>query len=145
MPPKLRTDLRYPHLKDHARHQFDRGRAFRTDRRDPEKYFDVVEARALGRAGAYQLLWNNKELFHVRDTPDGCDWIDKVIEADIRYTDGKVENSLFAFLLCRPKKGALDDKHQLIEWTREELQREQRMQAYGDRYYPKEALEIIYE
>jgi len=145
MPPQLRTPLGYPHLSTML--ISDPTEAVHSELivSTLRRYFDIVDARAAGGGIAYQLLWNNAGLFRARDTVHGSYWLSRIIEADAEYTDGKLENSLFALLICRPKKAVLENKEQLALWTKEENDREQLAHQNGGRYYPRKALEIIYD
>jgi SAM-dependent methyltransferase len=144
MPPQLRTDLAYPPLE--AMLASDPTEAVHSELivDTLQRYFDIVEMRALGGAIAYQLLWNNVGLHQARETWHGAYWLDRIIEADREFAAGKIENSLFAVLLCRPRKAVLNETGQLALWTKEENEREQRAMSNGRRYYPRGALEIIY-
>ena len=70
--------------------------------------------------------------------------MDRIIGADREYTQGRLDRSLFALILCRPRPDVLRDKAQLDIWAREEAEREGRAEANGGRYQPKTTLEIIH-
>lgn len=144
LPPTLRTDLRYPHLQTML--ATDPTEAVHAELivKTLERYFDIVEQKVLGGAIAYQLLWNNRALHNARNTEHGFYWIERILEEDSEYTDNKIENSLFAVLICRPKKHVLNDEAQLAEWTRQEVERERLASENDGRYQPRNALEIIY-
>lgn len=145
MPPNLRGTLDYPHMKTML--ATDPTEAIHSELivETLQRYFDVIVERPLGGGIAYQLLWNNKNLHAARETHEGRRWIERIIEADEQYTEGKVQNSLFAFLLCRAKKSVLSDTAQLAEWTRIEDEREHEARLNNGRYYKRSALEIIYD
>jgi hypothetical protein len=143
LPPQLRDNLRYPNLD--ALIEIDPGDALHSELvvGTLRRYFDIVELRPLGGAIAYQLLWNNAGLFRARDSQHGAYWLSRIIEADVAYTDGKLENCLFAILICRPRKAVLRDVEQLARWTNEENAREEQARRNGGRYYPHTTLELI--
>jgi SAM-dependent methyltransferase len=145
LPSDLRTELRYPHLKTMI--ATDPTEAVHSELiiATLQRYFDIIEQRALGGAIAYQLLWNNTALLQARNTARGAYWLQKIIEADVEYTDGKVENSYFALLLCRPNKLVLKDECRLAVWTMEEKEREELAHRNGGRYGPRRTLEVIAE
>jgi SAM-dependent methyltransferase len=145
LPTEMRTPLNYPHLKTML--ATDPTEAVHSELiiSTLQRYFEIVEQRALGGAIAYQLLWNNTGLHRARNTVEGARWLKRIIEADAEYTDGKLENSYFAVLICRPKKAALNDDRKLAAWTQEEEEREERARRNGGRYGPRSALEIIYD
>jgi len=146
LPPILRPErLHYPHMKTML--ATDPTEAIHSEFvvSTIKRYFDVVECYPLGGSICYQLLWQNAGLYQARDTTHGAYWLERIIEADMEFTDGRIENSLFAVLICRPRKSALDDTEQLARWTAEENEREAQAASNGGRYYPRSALEIMYE
>jgi len=144
MPPQLRTGLAYPPIE--AMLAGDPTEAVHSELivDTLRRYFDIVEMRALGGAIAYQMLWNNVGLHQARESWHGAYWLNRIIEADSEFTAGKPESSLFAVLICRPRKTVLGDTEQLALWTKEENEREERAARNGGRYYPRGAIEIIY-
>lgn len=146
MPHGLRPDvLRYPHLNTML--AGDPTEAVHSELivNLMQRYFHVVEQRALGGAIAYPLLWQNIGLFNARETLDGRRWLQEIIDLDAEYTDGKLENSYFGIMICRPKREVLEDAAQLAAWTDEEARRERKARENGGRYDSRRALEIIYD
>jgi SAM-dependent methyltransferase len=143
LPPSLRGKLDYPHLPTML--ATDPTEAIHSDLivETLGRYFDFVTVRPLGGTIAYQLLWNNKALHQAQDKPEGQYWLDRIVGADREYTQGQLDRSLFAFILCRPKP-VLSDEAQIEIWAREEAEREARAKANGGRYQPKTTLEIIH-
>ena len=145
MPSSLRSNLSYAHLKTML--AVDPTEAVHSELIVPTigRYFDVEEKFALGGSLAYQLLFENRGLFEGRSTPEGAAWVKRIIQEDEQYARGEVERSLFAFMICRPKKQIAGGEDKLDEWTREERFREHNAAKAGGRYYHKSALEIIYD
>ena len=109
------------------------------------RYFDIVELKRAGGALAYTLLLQNRALFDARDTAEGRETVQRIIEADLAYTRYYPDDSLFNFCVARPRKAALEDKAQLSIWRAEEDAREAAAAQNGGRYYPPNTIEIIWE
>jgi SAM-dependent methyltransferase len=143
MPADLRGALNYPHLKTML--VMDPSEAVHSELiiQHVNRYFEVIEIRALGGAIAYPVLYENRPLYASRDDPSGKRWLERIVEADRTFTQNDVSRSLFTFFVAKPKKSVLSDTAQLAEWTHQEDTREEQARKRGGRYYPITALEII--
>jgi len=110
-----------------------------------ERYFDFVEVKPLGGALLYSLLFGNTGLHAKAETAEAKDWLRHLMYEDARFTQQRLDRSLFAFIVARPRKSALDDERQLLSWTAEEHTREEKAKFNGGRYYAPTAFEILYE
>ena len=103
------------------------------------EWFDFVERRDLGGAILYQLLWNNVGPFQ-QDEPAVRDALERLLELDATVTDEEKLPSLFAFFVCRPRRGrptpaALYHRY-IFEPLRESYARRHRAT------YPREAVRL---
>jgi ubiquinone/menaquinone biosynthesis C-methylase UbiE len=110
-----------------------------------KRYFNLIEAKALGGAIAYPLLFENRGLFDAVRCGIGTDWLQRILDVDTAYTEGQIDRSLFAFFVAQPNKSVLGDQAQLDAWSAEECAREAQAIANGGRYFRPEPLEIIYD
>jgi SAM-dependent methyltransferase len=109
-----------------------------------QRYFDLEHRRDLGGGIGYLLLTHNDAL-HAMPERDAASHIDSVIAADTELTDSDPSTSLFAYLIARPRPGALDDAEQLEAWSAEEDARERAAAAQGGYYYPRTAIAALAE
>ena len=143
LPPALRKDLRYPHLRSML--AGDPTEAIHSELILPvmRRYFDLEHVRYLGGGIAYELF-NFNPPFHAVPRPD--DEIARIMALDLAYLgDDPEANTLFAYVIARPRKAALADTKQLARWTAEELQRESAARAADGRYHPTGLLEHLYD
>jgi len=109
------------------------------------RYFELEYVRALGGGLAYPVLTFNQRL-QERPSDESEPAVERVLAADEAYTDGDpMGRTLFAYVIARPRKGALADSAQLAEWTAEEDERERRGAENGGRYYPHTLLGSVYD
>jgi SAM-dependent methyltransferase len=109
------------------------------------RYFDLEHLRTLGGGLAYPVLTFNRGVFD-RPPEEAEPIVAQVLAADEAWTDGGPETrTLFAYVIARPRKAALDDAEQLAAWTAEEEERERRAAADGNRYYPDTLLGAVYD
>jgi SAM-dependent methyltransferase len=109
------------------------------------RYFELEYVRALGGGLAYPVLTFNQRLFE-RPSDESDPVVERVLAADEAYTDGDpMGRTLFAYVIARPRKGALADSAQLTAWTAEEDERERRGAENGGRYYPQTLLGSVYD
>ena len=145
LPPELRNQLVYPHLPTML--VSDPTEAIHAELIMPtlRRYFDIEHFRALGGGVAYSVLTFNKAIFS-RPEAEVADAVDQVLAADAAYTDADPEaNTLFGYVIARPRKAALADREQLAAWTAAEQERERRAAAEGGRYYPDTMMAVLYE
>ena len=136
LPEQFRQDLNYPHLATMI--HTDPTEAIHAELilRTMRRYFTDEHVRTLGGAVGYLLLTFNQKIF-ARDPAEIRDVIGHVLDADAAFTDLDPErNTLFAYVIARPNKAALEDSEQLAEWTREEDALELRAQQNYGFYYP---------
>lgn len=101
-----------------------------------DRYF-VVEHRAnLGGAVAYVLLTHNDALFDGPADETGP-LVREIVEADEAFVDAHPDDTLFAYIVARPDKAALEDSEQLRRWTEAEDGRERRAVEADGVYYPE--------
>src|SRR6185369_732026 len=147
LPPHLRNDLLYPHLPTML--VSDPTEAIHAELILPtlRRYFDIDHYRALGGGVAYPVLTFNKAIFARSETePEVAAAIEQVLAADAAYTDADPEaNTLFGYVIARPRKQAFADAAQLAAWTAAEQERERRAAADGGRYYPDTMMSVLYE
>lgn len=143
LPPQYRKILRYPHMKTMLK--VDPTEAIHSDLQIPilKRYFDILEHIPLGGGIAYTLLHKNQTLHRERNTPQGEETVERILEADRQLLARLPESSLFSYCVAKARPGALRNP-KLIEWTRDEEARETRAQRDGGRYYAPRALELIY-
>lgn len=145
LPPELRNELIYPHLPTML--VSDPTEAIHAELILPtlRRYFEVDHFRALGGGVAYSVLTFNKAIF-ARPEAEVADAIEQVLAADAAYTDADPEaNTLFGYVIARPRKAVLADREQLAAWTAVEQEREQRAATAGGRYYPDTMMAVLYE
>ncbi len=145
LPAGLRNDLGYPHLPTML--VSDPTEAIHAELIMPmlRRYFEIDHFRALGGGVAYPVLTFNKAIFG-RPEDEVADAVEQVLAADAAYTDADPEaNTLFGYVIARPRKAALDDQAQLAAWTAAEQERERRATAEGGRYYPDTMMAVLYE
>ena len=147
LPAHLRNDLLYPHLPTML--VSDPTEAIHAELILPtlRRYFEIDHYRALGGGVAYPVLTFNKAIFARSETePEVAAAIEQVLAADAAYTDADPEaNTLFGYVIARPRKQAFADAAQLAAWTAAEQERERRAAADGGRYYPDTMMAVLYE
>jgi SAM-dependent methyltransferase len=144
LPREHRNDLRYPHLPTML--HMDPTEAIHSELilDIVSRYFDFLELRPLGGAMAYELLFKNKNLHLLQETPEGRASVGRILQADWDFTQNDPKRSFFNFWVAAPRASALEDQSQLDQWTAEEVEREERAAANGGRYFPTQPLELIY-
>jgi SAM-dependent methyltransferase len=145
LPAEFRHTLVYPHLPTML--VSDPTEAIHAELIMPtlRRYFDVEHFRALGGGVAYPVLTFNQAIFG-RPEDEVTAAVTQVLEADAAYTDADPEgNTVFGYVIARPRKAALADADQLAAWTAEEESREQAAAANGGRYYPDTMMSVLYE
>ena len=147
LPPELRNELGYPHLPTML--VSDPTEAIHAELILPtlRRYFEIDHFRALGGGVAYPVLTFNKAIFAKPETePEVAAAIEQVLAADAAYTDADPEaNTLFGYVIARPRKQALADAARLAGWTAAEEDRERQAAAEGGRYYPDTMMAVLYE
>lgn len=144
LPEPFAQKMHYPHLVTML--ELDPTEAIHSELILPtmRRYFTVDEIVPLGGAIAYQLLTHNRAIFSASgDDPERARVIDTVLSADDEFTSGDIERTWFAYIVARPDKSALEDLHQLDDWSREEQDREARAAANGGEYYEHSTLQEI--
>ena len=123
LPESLQTNLVYPHLPTML--LMDPSEAVHSElfMSTYDRYFDSVHSAALGGCIAYPLLTHNLKFYEASDE-ERLQWLDLILERDIKYTQGLISKSLFAFLIGRSKVLRAIDPELLDLWTREEENRE---------------------
>ena len=145
LPEGFRHELGYPHLPTML--VSDPTEAIHAELILPvlKRYFDIEHFRALGGGVAYSVLTFNKAIFS-RPEDEVTPVVEQVLAADAAFTDADPEaNTLFGYVIARPRKAALDDTGQLAAWTAEEDERERAAAADGGRYYPDTMMSVLYE
>ena len=145
LPAEFRHELGYPHLPTML--VSDPTEAIHAELIMPvmKRYFDIEHFRALGGGVAYSVLTFNQAIFG-RPESEVTAVVEQVLAADAAYTDADPENNtLFGYVVARPRKAALSDTAQLAAWTAEEDEREKRAAADGGRYYPDTMMSALYE
>lgn len=143
LPPSARSDLYYPRLRTML--AMDPTEAIHSELilEVMARYFHM-DVHPLGGAIAYLLLTHNESL--PRLPPADVDAaVSHVMAADQVYLDDHPESSLFAYVIARPRAGALDDRARLEAWTAEEEERERRAAEQGGEYYPRTVLAFFAE
>lgn len=110
LPPQYQTKHPLRHSLD-ACLQGDITEAIRSSEIIPtfEKYFEVIEHHKLGGGIAYQLLWNNIEVFS-KDDSETKSLLQKIIDLDETYTKNQIVPNLFAFFMGSPRHGAIEQQ-----------------------------------
>ena len=145
LPAELRQELNYPHLPTML--ATDPTEAIHSELivETLNRYFESIHDRALGGAVGYPLLTFNSGI-HSRDPERVFDAVATILEADAAFTDlDPRENTLFAYIIARPNKVALQDGAQLAQWSREENEREAAAARSGGAYYPPTMLAELFE
>lgn len=144
LPAEFRTDMLYPHQATML--AVDPSEAIHSELIMPtiKRYFNIVEDRALGGAIAYPLLFQNRGLHEAVSRGADDRWLQRILDADAEYSQGRIDRSLFAYAVAQPKKHVLDEQTQLDRWSADENAREADAAANGGRYSPPTPLEIIY-
>jgi SAM-dependent methyltransferase len=145
LPAEFRHELGYPHLPTML--ASDPTEAIHAELIMPvmRRYFDIEHFRALGGGVAYSVLTFNQAIFG-RPESEVTAAVEQVLAADAAYTDADPEaNTLFGYVVARPRKAALADAEQLAAWTAEEDERERAAAANGGRYYPDTMMSVLYE
>ena len=143
LPEEFRKKLEYAHMKTMI--AMDPTEAIHSEIQVHilQRYFDIEEYIPLGGGIAYTILFENRALFRARHTPEGKATLERIFEEDRRLLTELPESNLFAFAIAKPKQ-KFDDAALVEMWQREENDREDRARIDGGRYYPINALEIIY-
>ena len=68
-----------------------------------KKYFDVVYERNMNGGIAYQILWNNIELFKNPNDPEAEKWLNYLLEQDLNLSKQKEVPMLFWYGVGQPK------------------------------------------
>ncbi|MDP2290557.1 MAG: class I SAM-dependent methyltransferase [Actinomycetota bacterium] len=134
LPSGMRKKLAYPHLATMLAD--DPTEAIHSELIMPtmRRYFHLEHVRYLGGALAYEILCFNDPFF---DGNDHSPLVQRILDADAAHMANDPEaNTLFAYVLARPDKAALDNTAQLDRWSREEDEREAAAAANGGQYYP---------
>jgi SAM-dependent methyltransferase len=144
LPPKFKNYLRYPHMKTML--ATDPTEAIHSELQVDimKRYFNIEEYVSLGGGIAYTILFENKVLFRERDTSEGKATLDRIFEEDHRLLTEIPESNLFAFSVSKPKARGADTLALVKAWQKEEDDREERARQNDGRYYPANALEVIY-
>jgi hypothetical protein len=106
-----------------------------------KRYFTLHDLRPAGGAIAHPILSQNPKVFgFVRD-------FDKVaadvMAADWDYLREHPESTFLAYWTAQPNHAALDNREQLVEFTREEDRREETAEKNGGCYYPQTQLHRV--
>jgi SAM-dependent methyltransferase len=144
LPKRFQATLRYPHLPTMI--ATDPTEAIHSELilEVCRRYFDFLEIQAMGGGIAYQILFKNYGLFNERHNQEGKAVLEQIVQADMDYTAGKPERSLFNYWVGVPKAENAIAKGQLQQWSIEEDEREALAVRNGMRYQNVNALEIIY-
>jgi SAM-dependent methyltransferase len=145
LPKKYQMDLVYPHIKTmlysdpteaiHSEIQLD---IF-------NRYFDMQKFIPLGGGVAYQLLFNNINLYRDRFTAEGSYVLEMILRADELFSSKNPHLNLFGFWIGKTKVTNFPCIEQVQLWQVEEDIREAQALKSGGRYYDPTALEVIYE
>lgn len=144
LPEHVRQRMRYPLLP--AMIEGDPTEAIHSELILPtmERYFDLEHRRDLGGGVGYLLLTHNDAL-HGLPAEEAEPHVRAVMAADAALTEADPTTSLFAYVIARPRAGALDDTDRLAAWTAEEDAREQAAAEAGGHYYPRTAVAALAE
>ena len=141
LPDELRPTLAYPHMKTML--ATDPTEAVHSELvlETVSRYFDIEARIPLGGALAYHLLYQNHGLYAEHETERGEAVIRSIIDADIDFTRGEVDRSLFAYVIARKKRHGISAED-LLRWSEQERAREAAASANGGRYYPPTEIEL---
>jgi SAM-dependent methyltransferase len=141
LPQEFKNDLIYPHLKTMI--HMDPTEAIHSELQVEmlNRYFHVIQYTPLGGALAYPLLNNNNSLYDARETPQGMECINMILEADNLFVSNMPQSNLFSFWIASPLGGGVNIN--LQAWQHEEDMREKAALQNKGRYYPRTALEIL--
>jgi ubiquinone/menaquinone biosynthesis C-methylase UbiE len=144
LPERYKAKLTYPHIKTMI--HVDPTEAIHSELQIDvmKRYFDIEEYVELGGSIAYQILFENIQLFNERNSTQGSETIRRIIDADKKFLMENPGSNLFAFWIARPKVETFPDRSIIDEWQRYEDDRELSASKNQSRYYSKTALEIIY-
>jgi SAM-dependent methyltransferase len=144
LPADARQRMRYPLLP--AMVEGDPTEAIHSELILPtmQRYFDLEHRRDLGGGIGYLLLTHNDAL-HAMPPHESAPHVESVMAADAELTDADPTTSLFAYVIARPRAGALDDAEQLAAWAAEEDARERSAAEAGGYYYPRTAIAALAE
>ncbi|WP_299085556.1 class I SAM-dependent methyltransferase [uncultured Ruegeria sp.] len=145
LPEEYRTALKYPHMPTmlaldpteaiHSELQLDL----------TARYFDFEQHVALGGGLVHQLLFGSAGLLANQHSDANKLLLEGLLKADVELTRTAPETNLFTFAICRPKgTSEMPSQEQLDAWTEEEIAREANAEKNNGRYYPANALELLY-
>lgn len=145
LPKRYSKNLIYPHIKTML--YSDPTEAIHSELQIEvfNRYFDVEKFTPLGGCVAYELLFNNVNLYQDRHTPTGMRAIESILEADDKFSQLFPNLNLFSFWIGSPKTSNFPSSEKIKFWQQEEDAREELARASGGRYYEPLALEIIYD
>ncbi len=134
IPEEMRPELSYPHLPTMI--ATDPTEAVHSELilETCRRYFDMIEITPLGGALAYQMLYGATKLHSLQHTSEGAEVINKIIQADLAYTRGSPNRSLFNYWVAVPKSASDISQSELDAWTDEEREREIRALTNGGDY-----------
>ena len=120
LPLKYQADLIYPHMETML--HTDPTEAIHSELiiEVMTRYFDIIQFSQLGGALAYQILYQNKNLYDDQLTIEGRAVLKKIIEADKKLTQECPDSTFFAFWLARPKVTDFPSEQLIEKWQSEE-------------------------
>jgi len=89
-------------------------------------------------------LYDNRRLHAEQHTEEGRAALELIMKADADVLVSDPDFNFFSFFVARPKKAGAIEPALRLRWQAEENEREARAASNGGRYYPPNALELIY-
>jgi ubiquinone/menaquinone biosynthesis C-methylase UbiE len=145
LPPHLRQAMEYPNVSIML--QVDPTEAVHSELivETLHRYFDVERFVPLGGAIAYPILTHNQRLLACEDKAEQTALVERVLREDDAFLAEYPESTLFAYIVATPDKKVLGRAEDLVEWEKEEAEREDRARANGGVYYSPTALQDAYD
>jgi 2-polyprenyl-3-methyl-5-hydroxy-6-metoxy-1,4-benzoquinol methylase len=85
-----------------------------------EKYFEIVFEREMNGGIAYQILWNNIELFKNPNDPEAKKWLNYLVEQDIKFSKQKEVPILFWYGVGQAKSNRKETEDVANEFNQKE-------------------------
>lgn len=142
LPARFQQEMRYPYLPGMV--EGDPTEAVHSELIIPttHRYFHVDLYRPLGGAIGYLLITHNRPLYEA-PLPEVEPIIKRLIALDEAFVTAHPDQTLFAYIIARPKPEVLDDDESLARWAAEEDEREARAAVNDGAYYPPTMIAAI--
>jgi SAM-dependent methyltransferase len=143
LPEQVRQVLSYPHLPTML--VTDPSEAVHAELILPvmRRYFDFDFFKPVGGALAYLLLTHN-EAIQKAPKREVLKTVQTIMEADGAYHEQHPDHAMFAYWAGTPRKATLKDDKKLLEYQKEEDEREKLAGKRGGHYYDLNLIQQLY-